>query len=71
VFGVEAAAREYFDTSAASLTVAQAALLAAVLPSPQRLHVDRPSDYVRDRQRWIVTQVGLLDERGHYRGLVW
>ena len=71
VFGVEAAAREYFGTNAASLNVSQAALLAAVLPNPRRLHAERPSDYVRDRQTWIVAQVGLLDERGHYRGLVW
>jgi monofunctional biosynthetic peptidoglycan transglycosylase len=71
VFGVEAAARQYFGTNAASLSVSQAALLAAVLPNPQRLRAERPTDYVRDRQTWIVAQVGLLDERGHYRGLAW
>jgi monofunctional biosynthetic peptidoglycan transglycosylase len=71
VFGIEAAARKYFATNASSLSVSQAALLAAVLPNPQRLRAERPSDYIRDRQEWIVTQVGLLDERGHYRGLVW
>lgn len=71
VFGVEAAAREYFDSSAASLSTAQAALLAAVLPNPQRLLAARPSDYVRERQAWIVTQMGLLESRGHYRGIDW
>ena len=71
VFGVEAAAREYFGSSAAELEVGEAALLAAVLPNPQRLHVARPSDYVRERQSWIVGQVRLLESRGHYRGIDW
>ena len=34
VFGVEAAARQYFGSSAASLRLSDAALLAAVLPNP-------------------------------------
>jgi monofunctional biosynthetic peptidoglycan transglycosylase len=71
VFGVEAAARQYFGSSAASLTAQQAALLAAVLPNPQRLRADRPSDYVRERQAAIVTQMRLLESRGHYRGIDW
>jgi monofunctional biosynthetic peptidoglycan transglycosylase len=71
VFGVEAAAREYFDSSAAALSPEQAALLAAVLPNPQRLRADRPSDYVRERQRAIAAQMRLLQSRGHYRGLDW
>ena len=37
-----------------------AALLAAVLPSPKRLHVRRPSAYVRERQRWIIAQMRQL-----------
>jgi len=71
VFGVEAAARQYFASSAASLTAQQAALLAAVLPNPQRLRADRPSEYVRERQAAIVTQMRLLESRGHYRGIDW
>jgi monofunctional biosynthetic peptidoglycan transglycosylase len=53
------------------LSPSQAALLAAVLPNPERLSVAKPSEYVRGRQTWIAAQVRLLDERGHYRGLVW
>ena len=71
VFGVEAAAREYFGKSAASLRVSEAALLAAVLPNPQRLLVARPSGYVRERQDWIAEQMRLLESRGHYRGIDW
>ena len=71
IFGVEAAARRYFGVSARSLDAPQAALLAAVLPNPERLHVDRPSFYVRSRQVWILGQMGLLEARGYYRGLEW
>jgi monofunctional biosynthetic peptidoglycan transglycosylase len=71
IFGVEAAAREHFDLSAAALSVAEAALLAAVLPNPTRLDASRPSTYVLERQVWIVDQIGLLETRGHYRGLAW
>ena len=71
VFGVEAASREYFGSHASALSVPDAALLAAVLPNPQRLLAKRPSEYVRERQSWIVSQVRLLESRGHYRGIDW
>ena len=60
VFGVEAAARTYFNRPAAELTREQAALLAAVLPSPSLLHVDAPSEYLRHRQRWVLNQMSRL-----------
>jgi monofunctional biosynthetic peptidoglycan transglycosylase len=34
--------------------------LAAVLPSPKRLDVARPSAYVRSRQSWILAQMEQL-----------
>jgi monofunctional biosynthetic peptidoglycan transglycosylase len=71
VFGVEAASREYFGSHAAALSAADAALLAAVLPNPQRLLAKQPSEYVRERKSWIVSQVRLLESRGHYRGIDW
>jgi monofunctional biosynthetic peptidoglycan transglycosylase len=71
VFGVEAAARRFFGIHADALSAEQAALLAAVLPNPHRLRVDRPSSYVRGREEWILGQMRLLETRGHYRGLDW
>jgi hypothetical protein len=41
------------------------------LPNPSALHASRPSDYVRERQVWIVEQMRLLETRGHYRGIAW
>ncbi|HEX6999886.1 MAG TPA: monofunctional biosynthetic peptidoglycan transglycosylase [Gammaproteobacteria bacterium] len=71
VFGVRAAAERLLGADAATLTASQAALLAAVLPSPKRLSAARPSAYVRGRQAEILAQMRLLEGRGHYRGLVW
>lgn len=71
VFGVEAAAGRFFDSTAAELTASQSATLAAVLPSPKRMDAGAPSGYVRSRRSEILEQMRLLEERGHYRGLAW
>lgn len=57
VFGVGAASEIYFRKPASRLTASDAALLAAVLPSPKRLKVQSPSRYVRSRQQWILGQM--------------
>jgi monofunctional biosynthetic peptidoglycan transglycosylase len=57
VFGAEAASRRYFGSAAAHLRRPQAALLAAILPSPRRSSVARPSATLRERQRWILRQI--------------
>jgi monofunctional biosynthetic peptidoglycan transglycosylase len=57
VFGVGAASEIYFKKPAARLTASDAALLAAVLPSPKRMKVRAPSRYVRSRQEWILGQM--------------
>jgi len=60
IFGVEAAARHYFNKPASQLSASQAALLAAVLPNPLRFKADAPSGYVRSRQAWILRQMRQL-----------
>jgi len=60
VWGIEAASRRFFAKPAKQLTRQEAALLAAVLPSPRRFRVDNPSAYVRNRQAWILRQMGQL-----------
>jgi monofunctional biosynthetic peptidoglycan transglycosylase len=57
VFGVGAASETYFRKPAARLNAYDAALLAAVLPSPKRMRVNAPSNYTRSRQNWIVAQM--------------
>jgi monofunctional biosynthetic peptidoglycan transglycosylase len=60
VFGVEAAAQTYFGKPAARLSSHEAALLAAVLPNPERLSVARPSAYVAGRADDIEQQMQQL-----------
>lgn len=64
IYGVGAASRYYFGRSPARLSGSQAALLAAVLPNPRRLRVDAPSDYVRERQAWILENMRRLQREG-------
>jgi monofunctional biosynthetic peptidoglycan transglycosylase len=58
VYGVEAAARKFFDRSAQELSPAQSARLAAVLPNPRKWRADRPGPYVQARADWILAQIG-------------
>ena len=60
IYGVGAASERYFRSSPAQLNPRQCALLAAVLPNPRKLHVERPSAYVQRRANWIERQVRQL-----------
>ena len=57
VFGAEAAARRYFNTSAASLTAEQAARLAAMTPSPRVFERNPDSDYLSGRVATILARM--------------
>jgi monofunctional biosynthetic peptidoglycan transglycosylase len=65
VYGVGAASERYFGKPAARLTRHEAALLAAVLPSPRRLRAAQPSRYVQERAGWIERQIGRLGGRDY------
>jgi monofunctional biosynthetic peptidoglycan transglycosylase len=60
IYGMEAAARRFHHKPAARLTSSEAAVLAAVLPNPIRMHADRPSAYVLERRDWILGQMRAL-----------
>jgi monofunctional biosynthetic peptidoglycan transglycosylase len=59
-YGAAAASERYFRVGPAQLSAHQAALLAAVLPNPRKLRVDRPSPHVQRRANWIERQVRQL-----------
>ena len=69
VYGVGAAAPRLFHGTPQRLTQYQAALLAAVLPNPKRLHADRPSAYVQRRAESIIEQMNALGGAAYIRGL--
>jgi monofunctional glycosyltransferase len=60
IYGAEAAARVYFGKSARGLDAREAALLAAVLPSPRDWSPRRPTEYLRGRARTIRTRIDQL-----------
>ena len=64
IYGVAAASRYYFGKAPAHLQDAEAALLAAILPNPTRLRVDDPSNYVRERQSWILGHMQRMRREG-------
>jgi monofunctional biosynthetic peptidoglycan transglycosylase len=70
VFGVAEASRRHFGLGAGSLSPEQAALLAATLPNPRRYSASAPSQYVRERQRWILRQMEQLGGRSYLRGIL-
>ena len=67
IYGVEAAANRYFHKPASKLSPAEAALFAAVLPNPLRLHVQNPSRYVQGRQDHILGQMRSLGGIGYLK----
>lgn len=62
VFGAEAAAQHCFNRPAAKLTPPQCALITATLPSPRRYSCSKPSAYVRNRQQWVLRQMGNVGD---------
>ena len=59
-YGAEAAAQRFFHKPAARLTRTDAAVLAAVLPNPQRYSATSPSRYIQQRRDWILNQMQAL-----------
>jgi monofunctional glycosyltransferase len=69
IYGVQAAAHRFWRQPARQLSSSEAALLAAVLPNPLRLHADRPSAYVLERRDWILGQMRRLGGAAYLRAL--
>ncbi|MDX2482205.1 MAG: monofunctional biosynthetic peptidoglycan transglycosylase [Pseudodonghicola sp.] len=64
VFGVGAAAQEYFGVAPKELSAGQAALIAAILPSPKGRSVRKPSDRVRRRAAAIADGAATIRADG-------
>ena len=67
VYGIESAANYYFNTTAAKLTVAQAASLVAIVNNPVKFQLDRPDSKTngaadgykanKERRNYIITSM--------------
>jgi monofunctional biosynthetic peptidoglycan transglycosylase len=69
IYGVEAAASRFFHKPAARLSSSEAATLAAVLPNPIKMHVERPSAYVLERREQILGQMRALGGASYLQAL--
>ncbi len=61
IFGVQAAAKNYFGKDASKLTRSEAAQIAAALPNPIRFTIKPLSKYVAARSQNIVGQMNNLE----------
>ncbi|MGB0845226.1 MAG: monofunctional biosynthetic peptidoglycan transglycosylase [Thiolinea sp.] len=68
-YGVAAAAQNLLRKKPKKLRRHEAALLAAVLPSPERYSVKKPSRVVKKRQRHILKQMRQLGGASYLAGL--
>lgn len=64
IFGAEAAAQARFGKCAADLTEREAALLAAVLPSPNKWRLDPPGPYVSQRAGTLQARMRVVRSEG-------
>lgn len=65
LFGAEAAAQARFGKAAADLTPREAALLAAVLPSPNKWRAVNPGPYVQKRAGSIQSRMRVIANEGY------
>jgi penicillin-binding protein 1A len=56
-YGIEAAARTYFDKSAEELDIGESAFLAAIIPSPESYQPDDDQEAARARRDRVLTQM--------------
>ena len=69
-YGIEAAARTYFDKHASELNVKQAAFLAGIIPAPESYQPDKDADLAKARRDLVLDRMldeGYITARKHRR----
>lgn len=67
IYGADAVAEQHFGRTAATLTDAQCAMIAATLPNPRRFNSAKPSGYMYIRQVAILRQMRHVRHRWRER----
>jgi monofunctional glycosyltransferase len=62
VFGIEAAAKYYFNKHAKTLSRSESAMIAACLPNPKIFTIKPLSRHVAEKYPWILTQMHHLQD---------
>lgn len=70
IFGVQAAAKEYFNKDAITLTRSEASMIASGLPNPIRYTVEPLSKYVSKRSAVLLRQMSILEKDADVRALL-
>ena len=65
IYGVSEASKIFFGKASSDLTPEECALLAAALPNPLRLIIDRPSVYMRQRTNQILKEMSRIKAKIH------
>jgi monofunctional glycosyltransferase len=60
IYGAEAASEYYFNKSAAKLTKAEAAAIAAILPNPVKWSASKPTPYINRKKAWILRRMNTV-----------
>jgi monofunctional biosynthetic peptidoglycan transglycosylase len=70
VYGAQAASKLYFGHDARTLSAAEAAQLAAVLPAPKLMNAAKPGPYVQSRREEIQVQMRQLGGPAYLKGIL-
>jgi monofunctional biosynthetic peptidoglycan transglycosylase len=70
IYGIEAAARNYYHKPAKDLTRLEAARIAACLPNPKVYTIKPLSDHVADKSAWALGQMSNLQNDPDIRKLL-
>jgi monofunctional biosynthetic peptidoglycan transglycosylase len=62
IFGVEAAARQYFHKPASLLTRSEAAMIVAAFPNPRKRNPAKPNALMLRRQQIILTNMNKIEK---------
>ena len=65
IYGAEAASLEYFHKPARSISRQESAMLAAILPDPQKWDPRSPTSYLISRQEWILWNMNNIGKLGY------
>ncbi len=63
IYGVEAAAHQYFHKPASKLSIREAALIAAILPNPRKWSAANPTPYIQHKSTRIIRFMRYLDPK--------
>lgn len=70
VFGIEAAAKQYFKKPSKKLTRQQAAMIAASMRNPKKYTVKPMSKYISIRYPWVLRQMLILQHDPDIQNLI-